>query len=298
MFIFQTQRPSKSNFNYLRESLQPQIRQGIYSTSGVSYLKRDIHYFNLGSGDSSGRRRLADYFIGPDTIGRSKTSHRPSKGCDLPDNKHDSGCFGGKGGRSHHTVCGEVRRYREKKTSHKLEQQKTAPLMGTTEIGHKGTTEKKAVIQEGSVLFQGRKNHNHEAKEGKKYQKHRDDGAKTAWPRTAKQLMVNLSEASSWCSETTGGIRTLEQGVQRRVKEAKVPRTYAMKPKPLRANLNHANKVFGKHLGEVASRIKRHENYMTLMKDQVHRHAKTEKTRDLTFRIKEGVEDYRKSSKV
>ena len=146
--------------------------------------------------------------------------------------------------------------------------------------------------QEDSVLYQGRKNHDHSSSEGRKIKKYDSDGAKTPWHRNPQPLMVNLSK-TEWQSRIPENVKSSapdEQSASETEDKAR-----STESRSLNAKLKGVNGEFGEHLRKVEQRMHRAENWRAITAERAHRHSSAEKKKDLKFQINEDVELYRES---
>ncbi|WP_257266331.1 hypothetical protein [Endozoicomonas sp. ONNA2] len=158
-----------------------------------------------------------------------------------------------------------------------------------------GSSDRKWTQQENSVLFQGRKNHDHYPHEGRKPKKHDSHGAKTSWHRNPGQLMVSLSKVE-WQSRKSDNVKPSGPGLQSY--SVGLDKAKLQDLRPLKATLKHVSGAFGEHLRENAQRICRGKKWEAISNDRTHRHCHAEEVRDLKFQIEEGIEEYREQKLI
>lgn len=320
MTIFATQLPSNSTQSYSDANRQCPAQQGVHPKLGDCHLRNGVNHLSSSSKHYSGTRRLAEYSTRHHTAVHSQTAHRhdasrsPLKGAANHNSVSNEGrattkmvamaavvlSFSGKGATETRSRTSDFFQHqktqprivtdkhehtrdamaRGKNTRQTIDQKKTENL-ASQELKDKEVSDfldQENVEQESSVLFQGRKNHDHFSNEGRKYKKHDSEGAKTPWHRRPQQLMASLSKVD--CQPKEGdSADPLEPSLGR-----------CSDTRSLRAKVETVGGEFGEHLKKEVYRMNRHKNWNDIISSRSHYTLLTERSKDLRFQIKEGIE--------
>lgn len=324
MTISPLQPSSNSTQSHLDANPQCSARQGLHSTTRGILHWRSVNHFSSNTKHDDDAKSLSDWHS--ISVHRHDTAHTALKGAANHNRVVNEGraatkivamaaviSFSGAGVAvtrsidfSHHQKKqprvimdkpGDVREVmpREKNI---IEQRRKDGLMDQDVKGNRrlvGSSDREDTKQENSVLFQGRKNHDHYSHEGRKYKKYDSDGAKTSSHRNPKPLMVSLSKVE-WQSRKSDDVESSGSGDQSysvRVDKAKLSDMRSLK-----AKFKCVNGAFGEHLRENEQRMSRAKNWRAISSDRTHRHSYAEEFRDLKFQIEEGIEEYREQKLI